>query len=96
MIKGFWVYPKITSANLYKPIHDIINYFTSICSFESGKCAKGKNYKNLNVSRINSFLDKIKIKHMWRMWGTPHNFFLAFIDELEKQIIITKTVEVGQ
>ena len=20
-------------------------------------------------------------------WGTPHNFFLAFIDELEKQIV---------
>ena len=33
---------------------------------------------------------------MWRMWGTPKNFFLAFIDELEKQIIIKKTVEVGQ
>ena len=32
---------------------------------------------------------------MWRRWGTPQNFFLAFIDELEKQII-KKTVEVGQ
>ena len=28
--------------------------------------------------------------------GTPQNFFLVFIDELEKQIIIKKTVEVGQ
>ena len=28
--------------------------------------------------------------------GTPQNFFLPFIDELEKQIIIKKTVEVGQ
>ena len=37
-----------------------------------------------------------KIAHMWRRWGTPQNFFLAFIDELEKQIIIKKTVEVGQ
>ena len=27
--------------------------------------------------------------------GTPQNFFSAFIDELEKQII-KKTVEVGQ
>ena len=34
--------------------------------------------------------------HMWRRWGTPQNFSLAFIDELEKQIIIKKTVEVGQ
>ena len=33
---------------------------------------------------------------MWRMWGTPKNFFLAFIDELEKQIIIEKTVQAGQ
>ena len=28
--------------------------------------------------------------------GTPQNLFLAFIDELEKQIIIKKTVEVDQ
>ena len=27
---------------------------------------------------------------MRRKWGTPHKFFLAFIDELEKQIIIKK------
>ena len=33
---------------------------------------------------------------MWRRWGTPPNFFLAFTDELKKQIIIKKTVEVGQ
>ena len=33
---------------------------------------------------------------MQRRRGTPQNFFLAFIDELEKQIIIKKTVEVGQ
>ena len=33
---------------------------------------------------------------MWRRWGTPQNFFMAFIDELEKQVIIKKTVEVGQ
>ena len=33
---------------------------------------------------------------MYRRWGTPQNFFLPFADELEKQIIIKKTVEVGQ
>ena len=37
-----------------------------------------------------------KIAHMWRRWGTPHNFCLAFIDELEKQLFIKKAVEVGQ
>ena len=43
-----------------------------------------------------NFNDVKKITHMWRRWGTLQNFFFAFIDELEKQIIITKTVEVGQ
>ena len=33
---------------------------------------------------------------MWRGRGTTKNFFLAFIDGIEKQIIIEKTVEVGQ
>ena len=33
---------------------------------------------------------------MWRRWGTSQNLFLAFIDKLEKQIIIKKAVEVGQ
>ena len=38
------IIPKITSAHLCKPIHDIINYSTSICPIESGKCGKeGKN-----------------------------------------------------
>ena len=35
---GFWVILKIASANLCKPIYGIINYSTSICPFESGKC----------------------------------------------------------
>ena len=42
------------------------------------------------------FFAMTKITHMWRRCGTPQNFFLAFIDELDKQIIIKKTVEVGQ
>ena len=48
---GFWVTSKIISSNLCKPIHDITNYCTSICPFESEKCGKGKNYKNLNILR---------------------------------------------
>ena len=39
---------------------------------------------------------KSKFTHMLRRWGTPQNFFLTFIDKLEKQIIIKKTVELGQ
>ena len=38
----------------------------------------------------------IKIIHMWRRWGAPQNFCLAIIHELEKQLFIKKTVEVGQ
>ena len=38
----------------------------------------------------------IKITHMWRRWGTTQNFFLAFTDELEKQIFTKETLEVGQ
>ena len=37
---GFWVIQEIKSANLCKPIPDIINYSTFICPFESGKCGK--------------------------------------------------------
>ena len=37
-----------------------------------------------------------KIIHMWRSWGTPQNFFVVFIGELEKQIILKKPVKVGQ
>ena len=33
-----------------------------------------------------------EMKDGWEVW----NFFLAFVDELQKQIIIKKTVEVGQ
>ena len=31
-----------------------------------------------------------------KKWGTSQNFFLAFIDELEKQTIIERIAEVGQ
>ena len=53
-MKWFWSYPKnYTIANLWEPIHDTISYFALICPFESGKCGKrGKNYKNLNISRM--------------------------------------------
>ena len=61
-IKPFLSYSKnYTTANLWKWIHDVINYSTSICPFESGKYGKEeKNYKNLNISKTKSFLDEIK------------------------------------
>ena len=52
----------MTSANLCKPIHGIINYFTSICPFESGKCGKEgkKSQKFEYLENEKSFLDEIK------------------------------------
>ena len=59
---GSWVIPKITPANLCKSVHDIINYSTSTCPFESGKC--GKERKKLQkfeyLENEKSFLDEIK------------------------------------
>ena len=68
---SFWVIPNITPANLCKPIHDIINYSTSICPFvSSGKCGKEeeKLQKFEYLKNEKSFLDKIKnIFHsFWR------------------------------
>ena len=49
---GFQVIPKVILANLWKPVHDIMNYSTSICPFKSGKCGKeGKYCKKLNILR---------------------------------------------
>ena len=40
MERVFWVIPKLTFANLCKPVHGIIKYSTSICPLKSGKCGK--------------------------------------------------------
>ena len=52
--------PKITSANLCKPIHDIIYYSTSICPLQSGKCRKeGKKLQKFDYpEKEKSFLDE--------------------------------------
>ena len=58
------VIPKTASANLCKSVYDIINYSTSICPFESGKCGKeGKKLQKFEyLENEKSFLDEIK-KH---------------------------------
>ena len=38
MSSSFCVIPKITTANLCKSVNHMINYSTSICPIESGKC----------------------------------------------------------
>ena len=52
----------MTPAKLCKPIHDIINYSTSIRSFESGKCGREeeKLQKLEYLENEKSFLDEIK------------------------------------
>ena len=62
MLSGFWVIPKITSGNLCKPFHDIINYSTSICPFEFGKSEKeGKKIQKIEyLENEKSFFDEIK------------------------------------
>ena len=62
MQSGFWVIPKITSANLCPPTDDIINYSIFICPFESGKCGKDgkKIQKFVYLENENSFFDEIK------------------------------------
>ena len=62
ILSSFRVIPKITSANLCKPIHDIINYSSSIWPFEVGKCGKeGKKIQKFEyLENEKSFLDEIK------------------------------------
>ena len=49
----------MTSANLCKSIHGIINYSTSTCPFESGK--EGKKLQKFEyLENEKSFLDEIK------------------------------------
>ena len=52
----------MTPANLCKPIHDIINYSTSICPLESGKCGKeGEKLQKFEyLENEKSFFDGIK------------------------------------
>ena len=52
--------PKITSANLWKPVHDIIYYSTSIYPLQSGKCRKeGKKIQKFDYpEKEKSFLDE--------------------------------------
>ena len=61
-MKWFLSYSKNYISNLCKPNHDIINYSTSICPFESGKCKKeGKKIQKFEyLENENSFLDETK------------------------------------
>ena len=70
ILSSFWVILKITSANLCKPIYDIINYSTSICPFESGNSGKeGKKLQTFEyLENEKRFLYEIKniLHSFWR------------------------------
>ena len=53
---------------------------------------KNKNFTEL----FKCFFPLDFLKNHTHEGGAPQNFFLAFIDELEKQLFIKKTVEVSQ
>ena len=61
-IKRFFSYSKnYISANLCKSIHNIINYSTFICPFESGKWGKGKKLQKFEyLENEQNFLDETK------------------------------------
>ena len=71
ILSSFWVVPKVTSVNLCKLIHDIINYSTSICPFESGKRGiEGKKLQKLEyLENEKSFFDEIK-NILYSFWRT--------------------------
>ena len=55
-----------------KAIHDIINYFTSICPLTSRKCGNGKKLQKFEyLENEKNILDKIK--------SIFHRFWRAFI-----------------
>ena len=62
MMKYKVVFELFISANLCRPIHDIINYSTSICHFESEKCGKeGKKLQKFEyLENEKSFFNEIK------------------------------------
>ena len=61
MWSSFWVIAKIAYANLWKSIHDIINYSSSICPFEFGKWKEGKKLQKIEyLLNEKSFLDEKK------------------------------------
>ena len=73
---GFWLIPKITSANSCKRIYDIINYSTFICPFEFGKSGnEGKKIRKYHENK-KSFFNEIK--------RTFHSFSRALIWRINK------------
>ena len=84
---GFLVIPKIKSAELCKPVHDI-----QIIAlwFEPGKCGKdGQNYKITDyLEKEKSFLDEIKsiFHRFWRAIIWFKNNYIHIINKFGEAI----------
>ena len=64
-------------------IPNFCDWFLSITPWIYQKSKQASVCKITKFS-IRNFGTNIKKTHMWRRWGTPQNFLLAFIDELWK------------
>ena len=64
-------------------IPNFCDWFLSIIPWIYQKSKQASVCKITKFS-IRNFGTNIKKTHMWRRWGTPQNFLLAFIDELWK------------
>ena len=59
----FWVTLKITSVNLCKPVHDIINYSTFTCPFKPESVERKGKITKLWISRERKELFRRNEKH---------------------------------
>ena len=94
MKNRLWFILKFTSGNLCKPVHDTMNYSTSICPFESRKCGKDgiKLQKFEYLHNEKSFLVEIKsISHSFKraiIWWKNENLIKNSGHKLQQTIVI--------
>ena len=98
--KYFFVYICVTKNLLFQKLSCILHCFDLVFGVTVLKVLclwcflyVTGNSGFISYSRYNLLQIVIKIIHMWRRCGAPQNFCLAFIDELEKQLFIKKTVK---
>ena len=85
---GSWVIPKLKPAKLYKPIHDIINYSTSIFLFWIWKVWKGRGkITKIWISRERK--EKIKIWKNKNLIKIADTRFNDLSDDLTTNVILS-------
>ena len=83
------------TKKLFKTMRKKIKKHNKIISFTRSKLNSIENIiskallidDEISLEDFTTILNEEKITDMWRRWGTPQNFALAFIDELEKQLL---------